>query len=252
MNNKLSISAKCTTYGRVEHLEEALHSFLMQQYDGDAELVIVNDYPLQKLHFDHPSVRIINLDTTFDIIGEKENFAISQCKFNTVSNHDDDDVILPWHFDNINRHFPGHQLLHWNNAIFMMGDKIAALRTVGNCGIVYDKEFVKSKLDSYYPIENEGADTSLVIAIQKFGGKVCRAVPDDKDVSQIYRWGNGSYHLSGQGAYKEGRDNIVKRHSAHIEELRKQGKIPTGDIELKPHWNQDYMKLHNDFVANKK
>jgi glycosyltransferase involved in cell wall biosynthesis len=37
------ISAKCITYGRVNTLEEALHSFLQQDYPGKKELIIVND-----------------------------------------------------------------------------------------------------------------------------------------------------------------------------------------------------------------
>jgi len=35
------------TYGRVEFLEESLHSFLLQDYPGEKELVIVNDYPTE-------------------------------------------------------------------------------------------------------------------------------------------------------------------------------------------------------------
>ena len=72
------ISFKTTTYGRVSFLEECLQSFLQQEYSGDSEMVIINDYPLQKLIFDHPKVRIFNLDETFGIIGEQENFADEQ------------------------------------------------------------------------------------------------------------------------------------------------------------------------------
>jgi hypothetical protein len=72
MDNLLPISCKCITYGRVDLLEESLYSFLNQNYDGDSEMLIVNDYPEQKLYFDHPKVRIINLDKTFETIGEKE------------------------------------------------------------------------------------------------------------------------------------------------------------------------------------
>jgi len=44
------ISCKCITYGRVSTLEEAIHSFLIQDYPKDrCELIIVNDYPKQKL-----------------------------------------------------------------------------------------------------------------------------------------------------------------------------------------------------------
>ena len=85
------ISCKMITYGRVEFLEESLQSFLNQDYDGEKELVIVNDYPQQKLIFDHPEVRIFNLDYTFETIGQKENFAVEQCKGDIIAVWDDDD-----------------------------------------------------------------------------------------------------------------------------------------------------------------
>ena len=241
----LPISAKMTTYGRVATLEEALFSFLNQDYDGETELVIVNDYPLQKLHFDHPRVRIINLDETFPVIGEKENFAIEQCKFNTIYNCDDDDVFLNHHFRNINDVFKGHHLLHWDKGVFMVNHIIKGVRGLGNCGIVYDREFVRSL--GGYPREQAGADMTLVVGIKKNGGKVVKAVPDVP--SQIYCWGNNSYHLSGKGRDHVGRENIIIRHSRHIEELRKKGKIPTGDIELKPHWAMDYKALVHNYIS---
>jgi len=109
----LPISAKCITYGRVDFLEEALQSFLLQDYAGERELVIVNDYPLQTLHFDHPQVR-------------------------------------------------------------------------------------------------------------------------------IYTWGTWSYHMSGLGTDDGTRPNVLVRHAEHIEQLRLQGLIPTGDVELRPRWRHDY------------
>jgi hypothetical protein len=63
------------TYGRIDLLEESLYSFLNQNYEGDSELVIVNDYPLQNIIFDHPKVRIYNINHTFETIGDKENFS---------------------------------------------------------------------------------------------------------------------------------------------------------------------------------
>jgi len=55
--------------------------------------------------------------------------------------------------------------------------------------------------------------------------------------------------MSGLGTDTPDRPNIIQRHSEHIEQLRKQGKIPTGEIILKPHWKQDYKKLLQDFIA---
>ena len=161
MNQSIPISAKMTTYGRVSFLEEALYSFLNQDYEGDSELVIVNDYPLQKLHFDHPKVRIINLDKTFPVIGEKENFAIEQCKYDNIYNCDDDDVFLKHHFQNINQFFPGNDLLHWNMGIFMVSHKIKKIGALGNCGIVYNRAFVREL--GGYPKQHTGAVTFKLV-----------------------------------------------------------------------------------------
>ena len=239
------ISCKCITYGRVDSLEESLESFLRQDYAGDHELVIVNDYPLQRLHFDHPRVRIYNLDFTFDSIGEKENFAVSACRYDTIAVWDDDDLALPNHLRNIDRYFPGHDLLHWERGVFFKKGRIAALTGLGNSGIVYAKPLWREV--GGHPMENAGYDVSFVNRLHAHGARVAKAAPPPAEASWFYGWRNGSYHMSGQGTDHDGRPNVVLRHSAHIEELRRAGGIPTGDIELKPHWNQDYAALLSQY-----
>ena len=87
------ISCKCITYGRVNFLEESLYSFLNQDYPGKKELIIVNDYPLQTLVFEHPDVKIYNLDYTFNTIGENglqlsvrpsKSFAVSKSRISVL------------------------------------------------------------------------------------------------------------------------------------------------------------------------
>jgi hypothetical protein len=129
----------------------------------------------------------------------------------------------------------------------MVAHKINKIGSLGNCGVVYDREYVR-KLGGY-PREQAGADMTLVVGIHKSGGKIARAVPDNP--SQIYNWGNGSYHLSGQGRDTDDRENIIIRHSRYIEGLRLRGLIPTGDIQLNPHYNRDYEKIVGEFVNKK-
>ena len=52
------VSCMCLTYGRPHLLEEAVESFLRQDYRGLKELVVVNDLSDQHLAFEHPEVRI--------------------------------------------------------------------------------------------------------------------------------------------------------------------------------------------------
>jgi glycosyltransferase involved in cell wall biosynthesis len=248
MNKPISISAKCITYGRVSHLEELIESFLRQEYKGLKELLIVNDYPLQTLYFDHPEVRIINCKETFKTIGDKENFAVENCKYDTIAVFDDDDSCLPNHLENINKYFPGNDLLHWSTAIAMVEYKIAAVAGVGNSGIVYTKG-IWEKVGKHR-LENAGYDMSFVVAIQQYGGKIIYAEFPKEEASWIYNWGNGSYHMSGLGRDDPDdleRENVLVRHARHIEKLRRSKHIPEGDIELKPHWNHDYSQMLKDY-----
>lgn len=241
------ISCKMITYGRVEFLEESLQSFLLQEYDGDKELVIVNDYPHQKLIYDHPDVRIINLDKTFDCLGKKENFATEQCRGDIIAQWDDDDMALPNHLSNIEKYFiEGTDLLHWHNAIMMNAPNIQGLCGVGNSGIVYSRK-IWQKIGGY-PMENAGYDMTYVVSIKSNSNNIVFAHPPDDEVSWIYVWGGRGYHCSGMGTDTPDRPNVIQRHSEHIERLRQEGLIPTGEVLLKPHWKHDYKKKLNDFI----
>lgn len=241
----LSVSCKCITYGRIEFLEESIESFLRQEYPGEYELVIVNDYPKQKLIYNHPKIRIYNLDFTFNTIGEKENFAISACKYENIAVWDDDDLALPNHLLNINKYFRSYDLLHWQNGVAFVTKRIAAIHSLGNSGIVYTKNIWQRM--GGHAFENAGYDTTFVQKVTKSGGRIARAFPPNNEVSWFYTWGNGTYHMSGMGADNDSRPNVVVRHSDHIERLRAQGKIPTGDIILNPHWEQDYQQMLKEY-----
>lgn len=243
----IPISCMCISYGRVSTLEETLHSFLNQEYEGESELVIVQDYPLQKLHFSHPRVRIYNLDFTFETLGEKENFAISACKYQTISQFDDDDIALPNYLSSINKYFPGFELLHWSKAMCINDAKLSALGPVGNSGIVFNKHIWRKV--GAHAFENAGFDATFVNKIKKANGRVTYIAPEDEDVCWGYYWANRSHHSSGMGRDDGTRPNVIIRHSEHIENLRKQGLIPTGAVELKPHWNQNYSQLLKDYNA---
>ena len=246
------ISCKCITYGRVHLLEESLHSFLKQDYPPDkCEIVIINDYPLQKLMFKHPQVRIINNNYTFDTIGSKENFATEQCYGDVICQWDDDDLAMPNHLLNVNKYFNNDSdLLHWHKAIFMNSGKISGIIGVGNSGIVYSKK--AWKLVGGYPLENAGYDMTYVINIKTKSRNIVFAEPPENEVSWVYYWGGRGYHMSGLGTDTPERPNVIQRHSEYIESERKRGNIPIGDVVLNPHWNDDYMKLLNDYLINKK
>jgi hypothetical protein len=242
------ISAKCITYGRVSTLEESIYSFINQDYPGPKELIIVNDYPLQTLFFDHPEVKIYNLNSTFSTLGEKENFATMLCRGDIICQWDDDDVALPNHLSNVEKYFvPGTEIMHWERGILVNSGEISAISGLGNSGIVYSKKAWEES--GKYPLENAGYDMSFVVQLHR-REKVISAAPPDSEVSWIYYWGDRSYHCSGMGADTEERANVIIRHSDYIESERVKGNIPTGNVFLQPKWNINYIKKHRDFIKN--
>lgn len=237
------ISCKCTTYGRVNFLEEALESFLKQDYKGRKELVIINDYPLQILQFEHPEVRIINTNS-FRSISEKENFAVQQCNGDLIAVFDDDDIAMPWHLTEIAEKMEDNDLIRWENGVYYNEPDITSITYIGNSGMVYTKEAWERI--GKFPLENAGYDSTFTQRMER-EGKV-KKVKLNKP-SWFYCWGGRGYHQSGKGYDKPGQPNIIERHSMYIEQQRASGKIPTGIIKLYPHWNKDYIKLLEEHVT---
>jgi len=242
------ISCKCITYGRVDMLEESVYSFINQEYPGRKELIIVNDYPLQKLEFNHPDVKIYNLDQTFATIGEKENFAVEKCSADIIAVWDDDDVAMPNHLTNIAKYFKKESdLLHWEKGVYFNEPNISAITGLGNSGIVYSKRIWKEI--GGHPLENAGYDMSFVLKIKDFSKNVVLAAPPNEEVSWFYMWGGRGYHMSGQGSDGGDKPNVIKRHAEHIEYLRQHGEIPTGVVKLNPRWKKDYSELLKKFIT---
>lgn len=233
-------------------LEEALNSFLLQDYPKDkCELVIVNDCPWQTLEYEHPQVRIYNLKTIYSVLGDKENFAIEQCKGPLIAVWDDDDIALPNHLMNIAQYFNENtNLLHWANAVYYNEPGITALTQVGNSGIVFTKRVWEDIGGS--PRMNAGGDMVFTETIKAFAPqKVVWAKPPDEEISWFYMWGGRGYHQSGMGTDVEGRESIVQRHIKHIESLRRIKQVPEGKIKLMPRWDKNYKKMLTEFIKSK-
>ena len=234
------------TYGRVDMLEESLYSFLHQNYKGPKELIIVNDYSEQKLVFDHPEVKIVNLDNVFSTIGAKENYATELCSGDIICQWDDDDVALPNHLDNVYNHFKDDvNIMHWQTGVLYNEPKITDITWLGNSGIVFRKTAWKAI--GGHPIENAGYDMTFIERLHKHGGRLFVEMPKE-EASWFYMWGGRGYHMSGQGHDLPGKPNVIQRHTLHIQNLKNQGKITVGEIKLNPHWNKDYKQMLKDFI----
>jgi glycosyltransferase involved in cell wall biosynthesis len=238
----MNISCICPTYSRPELLEEAIESFLRQDFKGEKELIILNDFADQELVFDHPEVRIFNTSERFQTLGEKYNAMFALAKGEFLTPWEDDDIFLPhrlsyamkkinetgadyhklplaycWHY--------GHITEITGNLFYCTGtwSKKLLEKTTG-CGAV-----------------NTAADASLENQLQKHAAEYF--LEDNADIENIYyvyRWSGVTCHLSGFGDDPEA---LTKAQSVLRQNARR------GKVELSPKWHADYPKLCRDYLA---
>ena len=117
----MTFSIICLTYKRTELLEEAVYSVL-QQTCPEWELLIINDYDQQTIHFDHSQVRIFNFKDKFKTIAEKRNFGVENALGDYILQLDDDDFLLPHYLEVLKKYVSNHDLLSSQRPILYYDD----------------------------------------------------------------------------------------------------------------------------------
>ena len=250
LNDFDMITAVCVTYGRQKFLERAIHSFLTQ--DDKAvrcrELLILNTLPIQKLSFEHPNVRIINLPTRPPSLGEARNIAVAEATGGRIAIWDDDDVYLPHHLDTLSENWGQDDEWVWiDKRLCALVDAIVELGQGchGGCFGFTKKAWKEA---GGYPSLSFGEDVALVQRITKLPGK--RILVGDAVPSFIYCWGNGAYHVSGGGPDKPDVPGAYARCEAALNRRLATGEEKTGNITLKPKCDEvDWVGLAGAFMA---
>ncbi|QDT40358.1 Glycosyl transferase family 2 [Gimesia alba] len=230
-------SCQCITYGRPELLNEAIESFLRQDYQGEKELIILNDHSdILYEEFDHPEIHVFNIKQRFQSIGEKRNACCGLCTGDVIFPWDDDDISLPWRISysieqmkNCSYYKPD-RLWYWNKG------SIRVSKTMAH-GMGAWSRTLFDEVQGYPHIQS-GQDQAIEKLFQKTGK---RNVPEinEKDIFYIYRFpGTGSYHLSsfGYGNGLKGAEEFVSQ------------KVRSGIYKIDPQWKQNYVGLSNDGV----
>ncbi len=235
----MMVSAVCITYGRPNLLEEAIECFLRQTFEGESELVVLNDLASQELIFEHPKVTIVNSPVRFRTIGEKRNACAALARGDVLFPWDDDDIHLPNRIQLSLDKLGSGDFFNPRKACIWMNDGIKGPEKNGFPSIAC---YTRSLFDSVrgYAHMNSGQDSELET---KFKEKTNISTTEIKnsEVYYLYRWSHtGSYHLS---AY--GQDSKTGKNGMQICDkfLSSQKEPLSGRIELKPHWRQDYTSI---------
>lgn len=91
------VSAACVTFNRLDSVRQAVRDFILQDYAGEKELVILNTCGTQFLKCDHPDVVCVNHFPRPKTLGECRNSCIEHCSGELIINWDDDDTYAPDH-----------------------------------------------------------------------------------------------------------------------------------------------------------
>jgi glycosyltransferase involved in cell wall biosynthesis len=196
------ISVLTLTYQRHHILEEAIHSFLLQN-EPDSEMIVVNDSPGTFYNFSHPQVKIFNLDKRFSSISKKLEWGFKNCSFDFIYRLDDDDLLVP------------------------KGLKQSKEMIINNPGyeIYRPKSFYYFENNNFISIESNLNSGNIYTA---------KIFEDETVKTMIYRWGMGTYHVSGMGNISN--EEIFK----WTDKITKNN---VGNITLNPCFNDDYYKM---------
>ena len=225
------ISCFVPTYGRPKLLEEVIQCFLLQDYPGRKELVILNDMPGQILYYDHPEVILINTDKRIEPLGAKFNATCDMCSGDFLTPWDDDDIYLPHKLTHAAENIVDG-IYHTGNAWFWSG------RNDGSVSMSFEMNqhhpnllAHREKFEEvgYYPIEDHGGIDGILM--KAMGIHKPFKEEEREDVHFMYRWNSPSYHIS---SLKHTTPEVAKHN---LLDNRKDM------IILKPHWSKDWAKM---------
>jgi glycosyltransferase involved in cell wall biosynthesis len=232
------ISCICPTFSRAYLLEEALESFLRQDYQGEKELIIYNDFAQQEFIFEHPEVKVINSLERSPNLGHKWNVTYSYATGEYLLTWGDDDIHLPSRISRMVNNLNQSDFLFDGPCYILYGDVLHKRQ-----GATQGANIVSRKLFDAVggmPERNTGEDVEFNAKVSEYLGRpldVCTAEPQF-----LYRWSSPRPHISQFGGDVEGQltsyDIMLQIADSNIES----GVEPKGVYHLNPHWKLDWVE----------
>lgn len=237
--SKTKVSAFCCTFGRPQEMvEEAIECFLRQDYQGEKELIVLNDCPWQTLVFEHPEVHIINMPEQIPALGHKFNAAIAHCSGDVILPWDDDDIFLPWRITTSLYHLKSKGVFHSHDAwVERHPGHLVSSRNLFQCNLA----ITRKRLVAAGGYKRQDVSAIDVDLFKKLDGSRHTRKLLPHEIFYIYRWStSGSYHTSGWGGRVHG---ISSKAAYFVKQKIDRGELPSGIIELRPHWTRDWVVL---------
>jgi glycosyltransferase involved in cell wall biosynthesis len=235
---------------------ESIESFLRQKLPSgvDAELVIFNDTPGQKLELDktatdrlgpqgpgqgrEKTIRLVQWNRRCDSLGAKRNILIHYAQGDVLLPWDDDDISLPSRIEQaLDFLGSGHAYFNPQRTWFLGGD-------VDNCALYSEHQhgychnasaFTReafARVHGYPPTNNE--DKHMDIRLREAVG-VNEPVLDPRQWQFVYRFGVSPCHLSG-----ENDGPLSDPCELQYERIGKEP-IVKGTFTIRPAWRRDYV-----------
>lgn len=235
------VSCICPTFSRAYLLEEAIESFIRQDYKGEKELIICNDFDKQILQFEHPEVKVVNLKKRCPNLGNKRNLAYSFATGDVFLTWGDDDIHLPGRITRMVEAMKKHnsEFVFEGPYYILYGGKLSKEKgKTSGAHIITRRLFYDS---GQIPEINSGEDQAFNSRVKKRLG-ILTPLPtcDTLPPQFLYRFSTGRVHVSQFGqdtANKKSGYDLMLEKALHYINI---GEEPSGFYNLKPHWNKDW------------
>jgi glycosyltransferase involved in cell wall biosynthesis len=215
------VTCICPAQGRVELLEEAIHSFLRQDYPGAKELIVLNDIEGQTLVYEHPEVQVVNVPRRFHSAAEKHKAAVGLASHDLIFPWPEDDVCLPHRLSFSMVHLaPEAVFFKADKAWLWNGDELGGPEPEEPHGGGCFRRETFVKLHGYPHTETDYAGGFEALCAAEGSGAVQLQAVEPAEVYSIRR------------------GEALNGHE-----------IPRGRIQLRPRWERDYGALVREHLG---
>lgn len=237
--NLPKVSCICPTFCRVYLLEEAIESFLRQDYAGEKELIVCNDFLPQELIYHHKDVKVINLPERAPNLGKKRNITYENATGDLFLTWGDDDIHLPGRISRMANSLQQQKkefLYEGQYYILYGGELIWEPGRTSGAHIITRNLF--QKLNGI-PEMNSGEDQAFNKKVEQLIGQLSSC---KEDPQFLYRFSTGRAHVSQYGEdtanKRSGYDLVLDSAMSYI----RSGVEPQGTIHLQPKWTKDWVE----------